>query len=155
MMPRVRPVRSGGLSLATLRCRATSSALAGVTGRQGPPQDYPDVIDSHPPTESAPDIVIRDNPESQTYDAMMDGEIVGTLVYELEGPRIVITHTAVQARLQHRGIATELIAATLNDIRAKGKRVTILCPIVDQFIGTHPEYADLVDAEHPGMSRHD
>jgi uncharacterized protein len=121
--------------------------------RQGRPRYYPDVIDSHPPTENAPDIAIRDNAESQTYDAMMDGEIVGTLVYELEGPRIVITHTAVQARFQHRGIATELIAAALNDIRAKGKKVTILCPIVDEFLQIHPEYADLVDAEHPGMSR--
>jgi predicted GNAT family acetyltransferase len=38
----------------------------------------------------------------------------------------------------------------LDDIRAKGKKVTILCPLVASFIAGHPEYADLVDPEHPG-----
>jgi hypothetical protein len=94
--------------------------------------------------------VVRDNPESQTYDALVEDEIVGTLLYEREGPRLVLTHTAVQNRYQHHGIATALIAAALDDIRAKGKKVTILCPLVASFIAGHPEYADLVDPEHPG-----
>jgi quinol monooxygenase YgiN/predicted GNAT family acetyltransferase len=98
------------------------------------------------------DVVVRDNPESQTYDAMVGDEIAGTMLYEHEGPRLVLTHTAVQPRFQHQGVATALIAAALDDIRIKGKKITILCPIVDTFIARHPEYADLVDAEHPGVS---
>jgi quinol monooxygenase YgiN/predicted GNAT family acetyltransferase len=98
------------------------------------------------------DLVVRDNPESQTYDAMVGDEIAGTMLYEHEGPRLVLTHTAVQTRYQHRGVATALIAAALDDIRAKGKKVTILCPIVNTFIDAHPQYADLVDAEHPGLT---
>jgi hypothetical protein len=104
-------------------------------------------------SDSTVDIVVRDNPESQTYDAILGDEIVGTLLYELEGPRLVLTHTAVQNRYQHRGIATKLIAAALDDIRTKGKKVTILCPIVKVFIDNHPQYADLVDLEHPGVTR--
>ena len=92
----------------------------------------------------------RDNPESQTYDALVGDEIAGTMLYEREGPRLVLTHTAVQNRYQHQGIATALIAAALDDIRAKGKKITILCPLVAAFIAAHPEYADLVDPEHPG-----
>jgi predicted GNAT family acetyltransferase len=103
-------------------------------------------------TAGALDITVRDNPESQTYDAMVGDEIAGTMLYEHEGPRLVLTHTAVQTKYQHRGIATALIAAALNDIRAKGKKVTILCPIVSTFIDAHPQYADLVDAEHPGIT---
>ncbi len=95
-------------------------------------------------------LVVRDNPESQTYDALVGDEIAGTMLYEREGPRLVLTHTAVQNRYQHQGIATALIAAALDDIRAKGKKVTILCPLVAAFIAAHPEYADLVDPEHPG-----
>jgi quinol monooxygenase YgiN/predicted GNAT family acetyltransferase len=102
---------------------------------------------AHPAT---PGLVVRDNPESQTYDALLGDEIAGTLLYEREGPRLVLTHTAVQNRYQHQGIATALIAAALDDIRTKGKKVTILCPLVATFIAGHPEYADLVDPEHPG-----
>ncbi len=97
-------------------------------------------------------LVVRDNPESQTYDALVGDEIAGTMLYEREGPRLVLTHTAVQNRYQHQGIATALIAAALDDIRAKGKKVTILCPLVAAFIAAHPEYADLVDPEHPGKT---
>jgi hypothetical protein len=105
---------------------------------------------SDPAHSGTPGPVVRDNPESQTYDALVGDEIAGTLLYEREGPRLVLTHTAVQNRYQHQGIATALIAAALDDIRAKGKKVTILCPLVAAFIAGHPEYADLVDPEHPG-----
>jgi quinol monooxygenase YgiN/predicted GNAT family acetyltransferase len=97
-----------------------------------------------------PNLVVRDNPESQTYDALVGDEIAGTMLYEHEGPRLVLTHTAVQNRFQHQGIATALIAAALDDIRAKGTKITILCPLVNHFIDDHPQYADLIDAEHPG-----
>jgi quinol monooxygenase YgiN/predicted GNAT family acetyltransferase len=104
------------------------------------------------PRYSTLDVVVRDNPESQTYDALVGDEIAGTMLYEHEGPRLVLTHTAVQNRFQHHGIATALIAAALDDIRAKGVKVTILCPIVTTFIERHPQYADLVDPEHPGLT---
>jgi uncharacterized protein len=103
-----------------------------------------------PDAAGALGLVVRDNPESQTYDALVGDEIAGTLLYEREGPRLVLTHTAVQNRFQHHGIATALIAAALDDIRTKGKKVTILCPLVSAFIAAHPDYADLVDPEHPG-----
>jgi hypothetical protein len=64
----------------------------------------------------------------------------------------VLTHTVVQQRFQHKGVANTLIAAALDDIRAKGKKITIICPIVKTFIDSHPDYANLVDAEHPGVA---
>jgi quinol monooxygenase YgiN/predicted GNAT family acetyltransferase len=99
------------------------------------------------------DLVVRENTESQTYDAIVGDEIAGTLLYEHEGPRLVLTHTAVQPRFQHKGVATALIAGALDDIRAKGQKITILCPMVNTFIESHPDYADLVDPEHPGSVR--
>jgi predicted GNAT family acetyltransferase len=108
--------------------------------------------DPGPATASAHDITVRDNPESQTYDALIGDEIAGTMLYEIEGPRLVLTHTAVQQRFQHQGVANTLIGAALDDIRAKGKKITIICPIVKTFIDSHPAYADLIDVEHPGVS---
>ena len=37
-------------------------------------------------SDSAPHVVVRDNPESQTYDALVGDEIAGTMLYEHEGP---------------------------------------------------------------------
>jgi quinol monooxygenase YgiN/predicted GNAT family acetyltransferase len=95
---------------------------------------------------------VRENTESQTYDALLGDDIAGTLLYEREGPRLVLTHTAVQSRFQHQGVATSLIASALDDIRSKGMKITVLCPLVNTFIEQHPDYADLVDAEHPGVA---
>lgn len=114
----------------------------------GPDDAVPDA-----PLYSSLDVVVRDNPESQTYDAMVGDEIAGTMLYEHEGPRLVLTHTAVQNRFQHHGVATALIAAALDDIRTKGMKVTILCPIVTTFIERHPQYADLVDPERPRLTK--
>ena len=123
------------------------AAGAGAAGAAGA-----GAASSHSAQLKTPGLVVRDNPESQTYDALMGDEIAGTLLYEREGPRLVLTHTAVQHKYQHQGIATTLIANALDDIRAKGKKVTILCPLVAAFIAGHPDYADLVDAEHPGIT---
>lgn len=41
----------------------------------------------------------------------------------------------------------------LDDVRAQGKTVTIMCRIVRTFIERNPEYADLIDPEHPGVTK--
>jgi predicted GNAT family acetyltransferase len=53
-----------------------------------------------------------------------------------------------------QGIATDLIRTVLDDVRAQGRTVTNYCPVVAAFIDDHPEYADLVDPEHPGVAVH-
>ena len=129
-----------------------SQYFSGGAGAAGAGAAGAGAASSHSAQLKTPGLVVRDNPESQTYDALMGDEIAGTLLYEREGPRLVLTHTAVQHKYQHQGIATTLIANALDDIRAKGKKVTILCPLVAAFIAGHPDYADLVDAEHPGIT---
>jgi GNAT superfamily N-acetyltransferase len=52
-----------------------------------------------------------------------------------------------------QGIATELIRRVLDDVRAQGKTVTIMCRIVRTFIERNAEYADLIDPEHPGVTK--
>jgi uncharacterized protein len=130
----------------------TGSPVAGSLDAASPAAGSAAAGSPDPAHGGPPDLVVRDNPESQTYDALLGDEIAGTMLYEHEGPRLVLTHTAVQTRYQHQGIATALIAAALDDIRTKGKKVTILCPLVSAFIAAHPQYADLVDPEHPGTT---
>jgi predicted GNAT family acetyltransferase len=59
----------------------------------------------------------------------------------------------VFTEIRRQGVPTELIRRVLDDVRAQGKTVTIFCPIVRTFIENNPAYADLVNAEHPGVTR--
>jgi hypothetical protein len=98
-----------------------------------------------------PEVSVRDNMESLCYDALIDGEVIGTVVYEYSGPRIVFLHTIVDPEFRGRGIGTTLVTAALDDVRARGLTLSNYCNFVSDFIGAHPQYADLIDAEHPGL----
>ena len=95
-------------------------------------------------------MTVRDNPQSPTYEARLGDTVVGTLIYEVEGHRVVLTHTIVEPDCRERGVGTALVSGALDDIRAKGAKITVLCSFAGDFIQHHPDYADLVDAEHPG-----
>jgi predicted GNAT family acetyltransferase len=98
-----------------------------------------------------PEVSIRDNMESLCYDALIDGEVIGTVVYEYSGPRIVFLHTIVDPEFRGRGIGTTLVAAALDDVRARGLTLSNYCAFVSEFIGAHPQYADLLHPSHPGL----
>ena len=98
-----------------------------------------------------PEVSIRDNVESFCYDALIDGEVIGTVVYEFSGPRIVFLHTIVDPEFRGRGIGTALVTAALDDVRARELKLSNYCNFVSGFIGAHPQYADLLDSEHPGF----
>jgi uncharacterized protein len=101
-------------------------------------------------TSNAEQVTVRDNQESRTYEARIGDTEVGTLIYETEGHRIVLTHTIVEPDQRKQGVGTALVRGALDDIRAKGAKVTVLCSFVGDFVRNNPEYSDLVDAEHPG-----
>lgn len=101
-------------------------------------------------TSSAAPVTVRDMPDSRTYEARIGDKVVGTLIYEVEGHRIVLTHTIVEPDYREEGVGTALVRGALDDIRAKGTKITVLCSFVGDFVRHHPEYDDLVDAEHPG-----
>lgn len=74
----------------------------------------------------------------------MDGELAGFAEYR-PGPDVVaITHTEVDPRYRGKGVASTLVGAALDRVRADGRRVQPLCSFVSDYISHHPEYADLV-----------
>jgi predicted GNAT family acetyltransferase len=98
-----------------------------------------------------PEVSVRDNMESLCYDALVDGEVIGSIVYEYSGPRIVFLHTIVDPEFRGRGVGTTLVTAALDDVRARGLKLSNYCAFVSEFIGGHPQYADLLDSSHPGF----
>ena len=93
------------------------------------------------------DTLVRDNPDERRYELLVDGELVGELVYRLRGESaITLLHTEVSPSVEGRGLGGRLVAAALDDIRARGLRVVPVCPFVRAYLRRHPESADLVSA---------
>jgi predicted GNAT family acetyltransferase len=97
--------------------------------------------------------VVRDE-RVGVYDAIVGNREVAGLTYDVAGDaRLVLRATSVFPEFRRQGIATELIRRVLDDVRAQGKTVTVMCPIVRTFVENNPEYADLIDPEHPGVTK--
>lgn len=101
-------------------------------------------------------IVVRDNARSHAYEALMGDRVVGHVLYDTvgegAGTRIVIRSTVVDPPLRGLGLGAVLVEAALDDVRAKGAKLTSHCSFVDDFIAANPGYADLVDGARPGTS---
>ena len=97
------------------------------------------------------EVTVQNNAQSRSYDASVDGEVAGSIVYEqAEDRRVVFTHTFVEPQFRGRGVGNALVRGALDDVRAKGLTLTNFCDFVARYIDANPEYADLLDATHPG-----
>lgn len=104
-------------------------------------------------TPPATPVQVKDNTDSRSYDAVVDGQIAGTIVYGHTGStRIVFTHTVVEPAFRGRGVGTALVRGALDDVRTKGLTLTNFCDFVGRYIDAHPEYRDLLDPQHPGRT---
>ncbi|MDQ2877533.1 MAG: N-acetyltransferase, partial [Pseudomonadota bacterium] len=56
---------------------------------------------------------VRDNKAEGEFELMVDG-LRAVAAYQMEGDRIVFTHTKVPARLEGRGVGSKLIRAALD-----------------------------------------
>jgi uncharacterized protein len=97
-------------------------------------------------------VTIRNSPESGCYDAVLGDQVVGTIVYELRGSRMIIRHTVVDPEFRGRGIARALAREALDDLSASGASLTNYCGFIADYIDRNPEYARLIDTEKPGRA---
>jgi predicted GNAT family acetyltransferase len=111
-----------------------------------------EVIDD--PHAPAFDFTVVNDEKSSSYEAIVGDREIAGLPYDVaDDHRLVLLATSVFPEFRNQGIATELIRRVLDDVRAQGRTVTVRCPIVSTFIERNPEYADLVDPQHPGVTR--
>ena len=86
---------------------------------------------------------VTDNRDASRYELVEDGH-KAVAAYKLSGDTITFTHTVVPQELQGRGVASRLIKAALDDVRARGLKVVAQCPFVAAYIERHPEERDLL-----------
>ena len=88
---------------------------------------------------------VSHNPEQSRYEAYVEGALAGVAVYQLTDKLVVFTHTEVEPAYEGHGIGSALARFALDDVRSEGTRKVLpLCPFIKQWIGHHPDYADLV-----------
>ncbi|MEV5493808.1 GNAT family N-acetyltransferase [Nonomuraea fuscirosea] len=109
------------------------------------------IDDPHAPTF---DFTVVNDEKAGIYAAMLGDREIAGLPYNVAGRgRLVLLAISVFPEYREQGIATELIRRVLDDVRARGKTVTIMCPVVRTFIEHNPEYTDLIDPQHPGVAK--
>lgn len=102
-------------------------------------------------TDQATELRVVKDEQAGLYEATLGDREVGGVTYNLDGDeRIVLLAVSVFPQFRGQGVATELIRRVLDDVRAEGKTVTNYCPVVATFVEDYPDYADLIDREHPG-----
>lgn len=92
------------------------------------------------------EIVVADAPERRRFEARVDGELAGHLVYRRRPGLLALVHTEVEERFEGRGIGARLARFALDRARAEGLAVLPFCPFVEDWMKRHREYVDLVPA---------
>ena len=100
--------------------------------------------------ESSWELDVTNDAEHGRWIAILGADAIAELTYRFVGSRVVLLSTWVNHAYRNHRVATELIARVLNEIRESGKKITIICPVVGEFIARNPEYLDLIDKVHPG-----
>jgi uncharacterized protein len=93
------------------------------------------------------EVLVTDNPAAGQYEAHVNGELAGSLMYRKLPGGLVLLHTEVEDGFEGHGVGGRLVAGALDDIRERGLTVTVYCRFANAYIQRHPEYADLVTAQ--------
>ena len=93
--------------------------------------------------------LVRHNADEARYEIYKDGTQIGITEYRIlparntAPPVALFHHTLIRPRDRNQGNGERLVAAALDDVRARGLKVRATCWYVDQFLVEHPAYADL------------
>ncbi|MDW3218806.1 MAG: GNAT family N-acetyltransferase [Acidimicrobiales bacterium] len=90
------------------------------------------------------DHIVRDNPDRNRYELIVDDRIVSIADYSLDGTNVVVPHVETDPAMRGQGMADRLMRGMLDDLRAGGRTITPLCPFAAAFVRNHPDDHDLL-----------
>jgi predicted GNAT family acetyltransferase len=100
-----------------------------------------------------PEFELLNDETAGVYEAIVGRATAGGVTYNRVGDsRVVLLAVSVLPDFRGSGISSEMIRRVLDDIRAQGATITNYCPVVNTFIEQHPQYAVLIDPDHPGRA---
>ncbi len=90
-------------------------------------------------------VTIARDDAGKRYTAAVDGRVAALAEFIPTAELVVFTHTETDPAFEGQGVASQLVAWALDDVRSRGLQVLPLCPFVKAYIGKHAEaYGDLV-----------
>jgi predicted GNAT family acetyltransferase len=96
-------------------------------------------------TAEAGDVEVRKVEETRLYEAVIGGEVVGSLAYETAGGKTSLTHSFVDPDRRNMGIGSALAEFALADVAASGARPLVYCGFVADYVDAHPRWNGAVD----------
>jgi predicted GNAT family acetyltransferase len=87
---------------------------------------------------------VRDRPELNRYELIVDDDVIGVAEYRRSDDVVVLPQTVIEASKRGRGWGELLVKEALDDLRRQGVRVQPRCWFVAEFIEQHPDYMDLL-----------
>jgi predicted GNAT family acetyltransferase len=85
----------------------------------------------------------RDNEARNRFELDVGGTIA-FVIYRKSPDTITLVHTEVPPELGGKGIGSKIARATLDAVRAQGRKLNVECDFICSFMGKHPEYNDLL-----------
>ena len=83
------------------------------------------------------------NASNQCFEIDVDGQL-SILEYTFKNHRLFLTHTEVPPAFESQGLGTKLAHAALEYARQNDLTVIAICPFVQDYVGSHPEYQSFV-----------
>lgn len=89
------------------------------------------------------DVRVADHASKHRYELTLDGSVAGTLFYQDRDGQRILVHTEVDPGHEGEGLGSTLVRSALDDIRARGLKLVVVCPFVRKYLERHPEQKDL------------
>jgi predicted GNAT family acetyltransferase len=91
------------------------------------------------------ELSVVDVPERSRYEVSADGRVVGFSAYHLIAEGVLaLPHVEVEPDFEGKGVASELMRRSLDQIRERELRIVPICPFAQAFLERNPHYGDLV-----------
>ena len=87
----------------------------------------------------------HDNQARNRFEFEIEGAIA-FVSYRKSPGAITLEHTEVPPELGGKGVGSRIARATLDAVRAQGRKLTVECEFIQGFMKKHPEYNDLLAA---------
>ena len=97
----------------------------------------------HAERRNAKTAAVVHNAAKQRFEMDVDGQL-SVLEYTFKNHRLFLTHTEVPPALESRGLMMELAHAALEYARQNELTVVAVCPFVQEYVTSHPEYKSFV-----------
>ncbi len=84
------------------------------------------------------------NPDAERYELRIDGELIGTADYSVNGDVVSITRVYTRPTHRGQGLAADLTEYAVDAIAASGRSVVPVCSYAAVWFDHHPERAGVL-----------